>query len=153
MKKALFVFIALLLASCSPTKSAEYLSLQATNQALLSELATLKAVTPTPLPTLTPTPRPTPTITFTPAHNYIMELGFCIMSVNATSITTDPDGIPGCGRNSREQLYLKSYEAATYTFHTMVSEVQYYCALFDMSRSLIMVNFDLTGSGKVTCHP
>lgn len=165
--KKLFLIAALLflLSACSPINNPEYIALESTNTSLLqtiadlnNQVATIRAATPV-VKVITPTTRPaqritnTPArkITNTPAPNYIIETGFCIMSIGP--LNSDPESVPGCSRQSREQVYLHINEEMTFTFTQMVNEIQWYCAIFDLSHTFIMVNMDTTGSGKATCHP
>ena len=140
----------ILLTACSPSP-----------QSIQTAIAeTQAALTPTPTYTPTFTPQPTSTrinqpilLTWTqiPKPTYILEQGFCAMTVG--KISGNPTDHAGCGVDKRTQVQLAAYEEVTFTRNENTVEIEIYCSLYSLDGTYIMSALDTTGSGKVVCHP
>jgi hypothetical protein len=164
------VLFATLIASCS-TAPSESLINTAVAQTIAAQITSTNTVAPatnTPEPSLTPpntslpTQKPTNTSTVTPTQRptntpipkttYILETGWCMLSVSIDEVSgKDPKTVQWCNLNKRKQVELAQNEYLTITLDNLNGEIQVYCALFSLDGTFIMSDMDTTGTGKVTC--
>ena len=145
------------LSACAPSEQAIQTAIAKTQAALPTLTATATfTLRPTSIPTSTRVP---PTRTKIPATHtplpkptYILETGWCMLSVGDVS-GVDPKNVNYCHLDAREQIQLASNEHVTITLNNLDGKIEVYCALFMMDGTFIMSDVDIIGSGKVTCRP
>lgn len=145
-KISLFIFIFLLLTACIPSENAIQTAIADTQAAW----------SPTPTQTLRPTSTPTRTKippTSTPKRKtYIIETGWCMLSVGDVS-GSDPKNVQYCNLDARQEIEIGQNEQVTVTLNNLNGQIEVYCALFTLDSVFIMSDVDTTGSGEVTCRP
>lgn len=167
MRTIFAVLIVLVLSACSNAPSADAVQ-TAVAQTMAAAATDTPAVTSTftPAPTSTPTVHPTHTITstFAPTNTqrpvtpttatttYILENGWCMLSVTPDQVEgKDPKTVEWCNLEARKQIQLAANQYMELKLNNLDGRIQVYCALFSADGVFIMSNLDTTGTGRVTC--
>lgn len=172
MKRFLLSMVCLVfLAGCAPSSEAIQHAIEQTQAAMPTPTSLPPTYTPipttteTPQSTVTETPQSTvtetPIITIEPTGSgqmtYILETGFCLVSISQDDIVkrgylNHPEDYPGCKLLERTRVTLsKGQEIKTYTSPELASKIMGWCLLKIPPDNVIFVSFDTDALGYSRC--